>query len=120
MISVILILVMERTSMIGLLKALGGKDRFVQSIFIYNGVNLIAKGLIWGNVVGLGICLLQDQLHLIKLNAHDYYMSYVPIGWDWQVLAGLNLLVFVVVALILVLPTAMIATISPIKAIRFD
>ncbi len=120
MISVILILVMERTSMIGLLKALGGTDKFIQSIFIYNGINLIAKGLLWGNVVGLGVCLVQYQFHLFKLNARDYYVSYVPIGWDWQVVVGLNFLVFLVVALILVLPTAMISKISPIKAIRID
>ena len=120
MISVILILVMERTTMIGLLKALGGKNKFIQTIFIYSGINLIAKGLIWGNVVGLGICFLQYKFQFLKLNAHDYMMSYVPISWDWQIVAGLNLLVFVVVSAILILPTAMISRISPIKAIRFD
>ncbi len=120
MISVILILVMERTSMIGLLKALGGKDNLIQSIFIYNGMSLTVKGLIWGNVVGLGLCYLQYQFQFFKLNAHDYYMSYVPIAWDWQVVVGLNLLVFVVVSIILVLPTKLIAKINPIKAIRFD
>ncbi len=120
MISVILILVMERTSMIGLLKALGAKDKLIQAIFIFNGISLITKGLIWGNIVGLGICFLQSHFHFFKLNAHDYYMSYVPIGWDWQIILVLNLLVFIVVALILILPTALIAKISPIKAIRFD
>jgi lipoprotein-releasing system permease protein len=120
MVSVILILVMERTAMIGLLKAFGGKDRFIQSIFIYNGISLIVKGLAWGNLIGLGICLLQYQFHFFKLNAHDYYMSYVPIGWDWQIVVGLNILLFVVIALVLLLPTAWISKISPMKAIRFD
>jgi lipoprotein-releasing system permease protein len=120
MISVILILVMERTQMIGLLKAMGAQDRLIQSVFIYNGVSLIAKGLVYGNVIGLGLCYLQDTFKFIGLNPHNYYMDYVPIGWNWQIVIFLNLSVFVVVTLVLLLPTAIVTRISPIKAIRFD
>lgn len=120
MISVVLILVMERTQMIGLLKSMGAKNRLIRSIFIYNGINLIAKGLLYGNVVGLGICYLQYKFKIIQLNPHDYYMSFVPISWDWGVVLLLNLLVFVVVTIVLLFPTAIVARITPIKAIRFD
>ena len=120
MISVILILVMERTQMIGVLKAIGAKDKLIRSIFVYNGISLILKGLLFGNMLGLGLCYLQYKFQFIKLNPHDYYMSYVPIGWDWEVVVILNLLVFVVVALVLLLPTAIVSRINPIKAIKFD
>ena len=120
MISVILILVMERTQMIGLLKAMGAQDRLIQSVFVYNGINLIAKGLIYGNVIGLGLCYLQDTVKFITLDPHNYYMDYVPIGWNWEIVILLNVAVFVVVTLVLLLPTAIVTRISPIKAIRFD
>ena len=120
MISVVLILVMERTQMIGALKAMGAKDRLIRSVFIYNGINLISRGLIYGNVIGLGLCYLQYEFRLVKLNPHDYYMSFVPISWDWSMVLLLNLLVFAVVAFVLMFPTALVARINPIKAIKFD
>lgn len=120
MISVLLILVMERTQMIGLLKAMGAKNRLIRSIFIYNGINLIAKGLIYGNIFGLGICYVQYQFRLIQLNPHDYYMNFVPISWDWSMVLFLNVIVFVVVSVVLLFPTAIVSRINPIKAIRFD
>ena len=120
MISIVLILVMERTQMIGMLKAMGASNGLVRNIFISNGVNLIVRGLIWGNVLGLGLCYLQYTFRLIPLNAHDYYIAYVPISWHWDVVLLLNLLMFVVVSVVLLLPTAVIARIHPIKAIKFD
>ncbi len=119
-ISIILILVMERTQMIGMLKALGGSNKLIRSIFIYNGISLITKGLVLGNILGLGLCYIQYQFKLIKLNPHDYYMSFVPIAWHWEIVAILNILTFLVVTLVLLLPTMVIAQINPIKAIRFD
>ncbi len=120
MVSIVLILVMERTQMIGMLKALGASDRLIRSVFVYNGITLIVKGLLYGNVLGLGLCFLQYKFGIMKLNAHDYYMSVVPISWHWEVVIGLNLLTFLVVTIVLLLPTVIIARISPIKAIRFD
>jgi lipoprotein-releasing system permease protein len=120
MISIVLILVMERTQMIGMLKALGGNDRFIRSIFIFNGISLIIKGLLLGNVIGLGLCFLQDQFKIVKLNPHDYYMSFVPVGWHWEIVLILNILTFCVVTIVLLLPTMVIARINPIKTIRFD
>jgi lipoprotein-releasing system permease protein len=120
MISVVLILVMERTQMIGMLKAMGSTERTIRSVFVYQGVNLMMRGLLLGNALGLGLCFLQDRFKIIGLNPHDYYMSYVPIAWDWSMILFLNVLIFVVVSLVLWIPTAIISRMSPIKAIRFD
>ena len=120
MISIILILVMERTQMIGMLKALGASNKMIRTIFVYNGINLVVKGLLLGNGLGLALCYIQYQFKLIKLNPADYYMSFVPISWHWELVAMLNLLTFLIVTIVLLLPTAIISRISPIKAIRFD
>jgi lipoprotein-releasing system permease protein len=120
MISIILILVMERTQMIGMLKALGAADGMIRSVFVYNGIALIVKGLLLGNAIGLGLCYIQYKFKIITLNPEDYYMSFVPISWHWEIVLILNLLTFVVVTLVLLLPTAIISRITPIKAIRFD
>lgn len=120
MISIILILVMERTQMIGMLKALGATDKLIRWVFVYSGVQLIVKGLAIGNLVGLGFCFLQYKFKLIPLDPKDYYMSFVPVSWDWPLVLSLNILTFIIVAAVLLLPTAIVTRISPIKAIRFD
>lgn len=120
MVSIVFLLVMERTQMIGLLKALGAGNKTVRQVFIYNGVLLIGKGLLIGNIIGIGLCFFQDRFKIIKLNPHDYYMSFVPISWHWEIVILLNILTFFVVTLVLLLPTMVISRISPIKAIRFD
>lgn len=120
MISIVLILVMERTQMVGILKALGGTDSFVRSIFIYSGMNLVLRGMVAGNVLGLGLCYLQQRFEIMTLNAADYYMSVVPVSWHWEIVLLLNLITFLMVSVVLLLPTMIIARINPIKAIRFD
>lgn len=120
MISVVLILVMERTQMIGTLKALGAGNQLIRSVFVYSGIKLIASGLFFGNLVGLGLCYIQYQYRIVPLNAHDYYMDFVPIGWDWTAVLMLNILIFLLVTLVLFLPTALVSRINPIRAIRFD
>lgn len=120
MISIVLILVMERTQMIGLLKALGAGNRLIRSVFVYQGISLIVKGLFLGNFIGLGFCFIQDRYKLIGLNPHDYYMSFVPISWHWDLVLILNVLVLLIVTVVLLLPTMVISKINPIKAIRFD
>lgn len=120
MISVVLILVMERTQMIGMLKALGARNKLVRTVFIYSGVNLIFRGLLFGNLLGLGVCFLQYKFHIMKLNPHDYYMAFVPVQWSLDTIVLLNLLVLAVVTVVLMIPTAITSRINPIKAIRFD
>ncbi len=120
MISIVLILVMERTQMIGMLKAMGGTNGLIRRVFVNNGINLIMRGLLLGNFLGLGLCYLQYKFRIIPLNAQDYYMSYVPISWHWDIVLLLNVLMFLVVTTVLLIPTMAIARISPIKAIKFD
>ena len=120
MISVLLILIMERTQMIGMLKALGATNKQIRNVFISNGMLLIAKGLFWGNIIAIGFGLLQYYFKIIPLDPENYYMSFVPIEWNWITIILLNLLTFFIVSLVLLVPTIIISRISPIKSIRFD
>ena len=120
MVSILLILIMERTQMIGVLKATGAANRTIRKIFIYNGIWLISKGLIFGNIIGLLFGLLQWKYQLLRLDANNYYMEFVPISWNWTIIITLNLLTFAIVSLSLYIPTTIISRIAPIKAIRFD
>ena len=120
MISIVLILILERTNMIGTLKALGATDELIRKIFVYNGMQLLLRGLLIGNLLGLGLAALQYYFRVVPLDPENYYMSYVPIEFDWLVVLGLNLLTFLLVSLVLFLPALFISRIDPIKAIRFD
>jgi lipoprotein-releasing system permease protein len=120
MISTIFIMIMERTNMIGLLKALGARNDQVHAIFIYNGLSIILKGMLFGNMIGLGFCALQYYFKLIPLDPENYYMSSVPIEWNWLTIILLNLLIFVLISLVLVIPVFIISRISPIKSIKFN
>ena len=120
MVSVLLILIMERTQMIGVLKAIGASNKFIRQIFTYHGIRLIVLGLVWGNIIGLSFGFIQDKFKLISLDPVNYYMEYVPIKWEWTGIIGLNILTFTVVTLVLVIPTLLISKIEPIKSIKFD
>lgn len=120
MVSVIFIMVMERTQMIGIFKALGATDKQIRSIFSYNGMRLVIKGLVYGNLIAFGFGLIQHYFKVIPLDAQNYYMDYVPIDWDFGIAIGINVLSLLVISLVLFLPTAIIARIRPVKAIRFD
>ena len=120
MISVLLILIMERTQMIGVLKAIGATNKMIRKIFTYHGIRLIIWGLLWGNFIGLSFGYIQDKFKLIPLDPVNYYMEYVPIKWEWAGIVGLNVLTFTIVTLVLVIPTLLISRIDPIRSIRFD
>jgi lipoprotein-releasing system permease protein len=120
MISIVLILILERTTMIGTLKALGATDGVIRKIFVYSGIRLIVVGLIIGNIAGLGLGALQHFFNIIPLDPTNYYMSYVPIEFDWFIILGLNVLIFMLVSFVLFIPTLFISRIQPIKAIKFD
>ena len=120
MVSILFILIMERTSMIGLLKALGSTNLQIRNIFIWNGIRIIGRGMFLGNLIGLGFGLLQQSTHLFKLNAENYYMSYVPIVWDWPIILGLNVLILVITTAVLFIPAVIISNVNPIKSIKFD
>ena len=120
MISILLILIMERTQMIGVFKALGATNKMVRRIFVYNGIRLIAKGLLLGNIIGISFGLLQSKFQLLTLDPKNYYMEFVPIEWNWSIIILLNILIFTMVSLVLMIPTMIISRISPMKSIRFD
>ncbi len=116
----LLVLVLERTQMIGVLKALGTSDWSIRKIFIYNAMYLIGLGLFWGNLIGLGLLYIEKYFGLIKLDPATYYVSKVPVLIDYGHILLLNLGVFVVCAVMLLIPSYVISKISPVKAIRFD
>lgn len=120
MVSVLLILIMERTQMIGMLKAMGADDLLIRKIFVKLGRNLLIKGLIIGNGAGLLICWIQFQFRLLPLDPVNYYMSYVPISFDWLSIIGINLLFAGLIAASLLIPVTIVSRIRPIQAIRFD
>lgn len=120
MVAILLILIMERTQMVGVLKAVGASQSQVRKIFLWGGVRLVIKGLIWGNVIGIGFCALQYYTQIIPLDVEAYYMNTVPIDWDWMTIILLNAAVLVLVSLVLVIPTTIISRIQPVQALRFD
>lgn len=119
MVSVLLVLIVERTPMIGLLKALGGPNALIRRMFVFVGLNMVIWGLLLGNLVGLGACYLQDRFKLIPLDPKNYFMNYVPIIWDWPTILALNAATILLIALVLWIPTVIINRIRPVKALAF-
>jgi lipoprotein-releasing system permease protein len=119
MISGLLILILEKSNLIGILKALGSKDISIRRIFLYYAMFIIGRGMLWGNIMGLVICLVQYYSGIIKLDAEMYYMDRVPIEFSWWLLP-LNVAMFLLSTAMLVLPSMLISRIEPTKAIRFE
>lgn len=120
MIVALLVLILERTQMIGILKALGASNWSVRKIFLYNAFYLIARGLLWGNVIGVGLVLIQQYFGVIKLDPESYYVNVAPVHLDWLYLVALNIGTAFVCLLVLLVPSYIITKISPVKAIRFE
>jgi len=120
MVVALLVLILERTQMIGILKALGGNNWSIRKIFLYNALYLIGKGLFWGNVIGIGILLVQKHFGIVKLNPENYYVNQAPVYIGIENILLLNLLTVVICFLILLIPSYIITKISPIKAIRYN
>jgi lipoprotein-releasing system permease protein len=120
MVVALLVLILERTQMIGILKALGANNWSVRKIFLYNAFYLILRGLFWGNLIGIGLVLIQQYLGVIKLNPENYYVNQAPVYLNWMYIAALNLGTIIVCLLVLLIPSYIITKITPVKAIRFD
>ena len=120
MVVALLVLILERTQMIGILKALGANNWSVRKIFLYNAFYLIVRGLFWGNLIGIGLILIQQYFGIVKLNPENYYVSVAPVNLNWLYLLGLNLGTILICLLVLLIPSYIITKISPVKAIRFD
>ncbi len=120
MISGLLILILEKTNMIGVLKALGSGNKMIRNVFLYQAAWLISKGLFWGNIIGIGLALLQQQTNIIPLDPASYYLKSVPINLDLTYLILLNAGTMAAIVLMLLVPSQLIARITPVKAIRYD
>ncbi|MBM1106177.1 ABC transporter permease [Aurantibacter crassamenti] len=121
MITALLVLILERTQMIGILKAMGASNLMVRKVFLYNATYLIGIGLFWGNLIGLSLLLLQQQFKWIKFpNPEEYYIDYVPVHIDITTVLLLNLGVLILCFLMLVIPSLIISKISPVKSIKFE
>ena len=120
MITALLILILERTNMIGIMKALGASNFSIRRIFLYYSAVIIGIGLLIGNVFGIGLCLIQKYFHVIKLQQDSYYLSFAPVEMNWSWIAILNLGTILITIILLILPSILVSRISPVKAIRFE
>ena len=119
MITALLIMILERTNMIGMLKAFGMTDFSVMKVFLFNAVYLVGIGLLLGNLLGLGLGFIQQYTHIFKLNQSSYYLAYVPIEFHLKDVLLLNLATLVICLIVLVVPSMLVSRVSPLKAIRF-
>lgn len=119
MISALLIMILERTNMIGILKALGSSNWNIRKIFLYNAGYLIGVGLLCGNILGIGLGIFQLKTHFFTLDQASYYMSFVPVQLEIQDIILLNLGTLIISLLVLLIPSLLVSRISPLKAIRF-
>lgn len=119
MVTALIILILERTNMIGTLKALGSSDGMIQQIFLYYGAYITILGLGLGNIIGISLCLIQKYFGIITLPEEDYYVSVAPIDLNLSYILLLNIGTLALTVLVLVIPSLLVRSISPIKAIRF-
>lgn len=120
MVVALLVLILERTQMIGILKAIGANNWSVRKIFLYNAFYLIVRGLLWGNCIGIGLIIIQQQFGIIKLNPDSYYVNVAPAHLDWLYILLLNVGTLIICLVVLLIPSYIITKISPVKAIRFE
>lgn len=119
LISVLLIMIMERTPLIGLLKTIGSPNSQIRTIFFHVGINILLKGLIYGNLTGISLCLIQQRFKIIPLDPVNYFIDTVPILIDWPTILWINLATVAIVGLIILIPTSIISRIQPVRALVF-
>ncbi|MAZ25696.1 MAG: transmembrane permease [Cytophagaceae bacterium] len=120
MIVALLVLILERTRMVGVLKALGSNNWTIRKIFMYNALYLVVIGLFWGNVIGMGLLLIQKYFGVISLNPETYYVTEAPVYIHWDYILILNVGTFLLCAAMLLIPSYIITKISPVKTIKFE
>lgn len=120
MISTLLILILEKTNMIGVLKALGAKNTSVRKIFLYNAAFIIGRGMLFGNLLGLGLAFIQYHFRVVSLDQQSYYVPWVPINIDLLPVVLLNVGTLLLCLIFLIVPSYVITRISPVKAIRWE
>jgi lipoprotein-releasing system permease protein len=119
MTTALMILILERTNMIGILKALGQTNWSIRKIFLYYAVYIISRGLIFGNILGIGLCLAQKYLHFIQLPEDSYYVKVAPVLLNWDTILYLNIGSLITTVVVLIIPSWLVTRITPLKAIRF-
>ncbi len=119
MISVLLVMMMERTPMIGLLKALGSSDSKIRKVFIFNGLTIIIKGIFIGNIIGIGLCAIQFFFRILPLDAESYYMNYVPIDFNWGIILLINIVTVLLVLAVITIPTFVVSRMKVVDALKF-
>ncbi|MGB0864442.1 MAG: ABC transporter permease, partial [Saprospiraceae bacterium] len=119
MTTALMILIFERTNMIGILKALGNTNWNIRRIFLYYAAYIIGIGLILGNFIGLSFCFLQDAFDLIQLDESAYYVSVAPVQINWWTVLFLNIGTLIITLLAMVIPSYLVTQISPVKAVRY-
>ncbi|MFO7867828.1 MAG: FtsX-like permease family protein [Bacteroidales bacterium] len=120
MITGLLVIILEKTNVIGILKTLGAHNHSVQKIFLYVGSAIITKGIIWGNIIGLLICTIQYFFHIIPLDPEIYFMSYVPISFPIVPIILINIGTVIITICMLLLPALIISKINPAYAVKFE
>lgn len=115
----LMILILERTNMIGILKALGTQNWSIRQIFLYNAAYIVGAGLLFGNIMGIGLCLLQQHFGIITLPEDLYYVSVAPVKLEWAAILALNVGTLIITILVLIIPSWLVSKIDPVKAIRF-
>ena len=118
-VSGLLILILEKSNFIGVMKAVGSRDISIAKVFLYYSCFIIGKGILWGNVIAVVLCVVQKQFHVIGLDPSMYYMNFVPIEFTWLLLP-MNVGIFILSVLMLILPSMFISRIEPTKAIKFE
>ncbi len=120
MITALLVLILERTQMIGILKALGSSNWSIRKVFLYNATYLVGVGLFWGNLIGIGLLLIQKHFGIVKLDPENYYVSEAPVYLGFEYILLLNIGTLVLCLFMLLIPSYIVSKISPVKAIKFD
>ena len=118
-VSGLLILILEKSNFIGVMKAIGARDVTISRVFLYYSCFIIGKGILWGNAIAVTVCLLQQHFHIVGLDPSMYYMNCVPVEFTWLLLP-MNIGIFVLSVLMLLLPSMFISRIEPTKAIKFE
>jgi len=113
-------LILERSNMIGVLKALGSPSWSIRKVFLYLSVFLTSRGMLWGNIFGIALVLIQKWFHVIKLNPETYYVELVPVNLSVLYILLLNAGTLLITFLMLIIPSYLVSKISPDKTIRFD
>jgi lipoprotein-releasing system permease protein len=116
----LLVLILERTQMIGILKALGASNWNIRKIFLFNAFHIILRGLFWGNLIAISLIVLQQQFGIITLNPENYYVTVAPVDFNWLYFLLINVGTVLISLLVLLIPSFIVTRISPVKAIRFD